>query len=335
MSNPLSKHIFWLIIVLCLVMVVPLFLALFTVCYDGNMRYFDALKWVTGVYVSPTLEGCNFSASPIFNYVIPYIIWLIQFVAVAILIGIVSSYLYDFLETRRRDRNLKELSKRIKDLFRPTTDLHTKFKVVPRYVSLTTAQIRLKYDAKDIIEAVRKTNDIRLANLATTYSIQEKTFDRMILEKFPRNNDYGFFVDNGSNVTIVSTSSCRQIGTGNFAYHIAAMGGFNYISREIDENPADYKSFYAIDDDLWDNRDNDSSFGMFISDLGTLINKESGSSKWVIFIMSTKRICESNVHFIVNAENGALTINEEEKFNEFFNGVKSKLEHHYCPVKVD
>lgn len=63
---------------------------------------------------------------------------------------------------------------------------------------------------------------------------------------FPLNNEYGCCIDCGSNVTIVAPVAVSEPGTGHFAFSLAAMGGFNYVSKELTPNPDDPFGFYYM-----------------------------------------------------------------------------------------
>lgn len=327
-NNLLRKHIIWLLAVLFSLLGFPIILAFVVIQMDCAMDCHEAVAWSFSQFVSPNIQLNQFNLSSLYGWM-PIIIWLLEIVIIAMLVGIVSSYLYNWLESKKREKDLKTLSESILKLFRPVTDVHTKFKVKPRYKSLVTVQLRLGRDQKDILEAVENNlkNTIRLVNLATTFSTSRQPQDRILLEPFCQNRRYGCCYDNGSNVTIVSTSSCRQVGTGNFAYHVAAMGGFNYISREIDENPDDYHSFYVIDQERWEKRDEDKHLGIFVEDLQRIIQKSASDKHWVIFILSTTRISEADIHFMNKTDdNNVRTVVDIETFDKIYNKIKKQIE---------
>lgn len=54
--------------------------------------------------------------------------------------------------------------------------------------------------------------EFRLKNMASAMSTEEHPDDRLVVEHFPLNTDYGCKVDRGSNITIVCTTSRNEVG---------------------------------------------------------------------------------------------------------------------------
>ena len=86
-----------------------------------------------------------------------------------------------------------------------------------------------------ILEVVGKSEGFRVANLAATLPAKDNPADRLAVEHFIGNRPYGCRLDRKSKVTIISTSSYDDPLVGNFAYYLAILGGFNYVSRERGE----------------------------------------------------------------------------------------------------
>ena len=74
-------------------------------------------------------------------------------------------------------------------------------------------------------------------------TIDEYPNARLAVEHFEVNTPYGCCIDRNSNVTIVSPSCIADPVIGYFAYYLAKIGGFNYLSRELGE-VRPYRSFY-------------------------------------------------------------------------------------------
>lgn len=105
-------------------------------------------------------------------------------------------------------------------------------------------------ELKDIVDVCAQYREFRLKNEASAQSADEGKDDRFVVEYFPVNRPYGFFINRGSKVTIISTSSKGELTTGNMAYYLAKWAGFNFISKDFDAYPDATDSFYNVDADI-------------------------------------------------------------------------------------
>lgn len=100
-------------------------------------------------------------------------------------------------------------------------------------------------ELKGIIEVCNTYPGFRVKDIAmaTTYE-NENRAEVYVLEPFPVNKPYGCFINRGSKVTIISTSSRSELNTGNFAFYLAKWAGFNYISKDYDADENDGESYF-------------------------------------------------------------------------------------------
>ena len=142
------------------------------------------------------------------------------------------------------EKNIKKLTK----AFERKLDRPTGFQIVPPVLSLVEIQARMGMKIDDIIDAVENSDCFRLANTAAMQTVDEHPQDRLVVEHFAVNRPYGCCIDRGSKVTIVSPSNIVDPVIGHFAYYLAKIGGFNFISRELGATRP-YRSFYKFDDE--------------------------------------------------------------------------------------
>ena len=225
------------------------------------------------------------------------------------------------------------------------------YKCVDRTRKLTFLQIKLGMSVDRLMETVNYCPDLRLANLASTRRRIENPQDCLVVVNFPLNNEYGCFLDRGSNVTIVAPSSLNEIGTGNAAFSLAAMGGFNYVSREITPNPEDPFGFYSMDkEDLelmydYDKKEDVESQALhFMDDLKQLKKRseERGEKHWFIFVVATLKTQKCQVHFWrlasdpkeqisyridgpVRKYGSTVLLEDEEKLQNMFHDIQDSL----------
>jgi voltage-gated potassium channel len=193
---------------------------------------------------------------------------------------------------------------------------------------------------QDIIDAVEYNPSFRLRNLATASVNGSKLNDQLVVELFPYNAQIsgGSYFNRGSNITIVCPTSANEAGVGNFAYYLAQIGGFNYVSKEIEPNADEYESFYLIGDE-WNSEQFDNYFNI-------LKNLASKTDHWLIFVISSERQSDNTFHFVtksdVTATGRASTIINSDKFAMLFerllklptmSDLKSECDEEYLPAK--
>ena len=96
-----------------------------------------------------------------------------------------------------------------------------------------------------------------------------------------------------------------EVGTGSFAFSLAAMGGFNYVSKEIAPNPDDPFGFFTMKKSNLDligdydkKEDVESQALHFLHDLETLKerSKDNNRRHWFIFILGSSKTVDWQVH---------------------------------------
>ena len=105
-------------------------------------------------------------------------------------------------------------------------------------------QARQNMDLKDIIDCCKEFPEIRLKNVAQAKAEADARF---VVEYVPlKDACYGYFINRHSKVTIVSTSSYAEKGTGWFAYYLAKLGGFNYLSKDLEMDYDDQDPYFNM-----------------------------------------------------------------------------------------
>lgn len=146
--------------------------------------------------------------------------------------------------------------------------------LVPNFRPIDNYLTRQNLSSEEVIEAVKYSPELHLYNLAKAYNNEDEPVDRIVVVACPYNRPYGYCVDRGSNVTIVSTSGYDEPITSWVAYHIAKFGGFNYVAKELEQNVDDPTSYFKFDDDQIDN-----NLKLFLDDINRM---SSRPNSWVI-----------------------------------------------------
>jgi voltage-gated potassium channel len=131
--------------------------------------------------------------------------------------------------------------------------------------------------------------------LANSVNNADHPESKLVLINYVKNRPYGTFIDRGSKVTIVSTSGHTEPATGWLAYHIAKLGVFNYIAKEIESDMDNPTSYYNIPDSS-----KCPNLPLFIEDLRRLADRPGS---WVIPILEATglRSRPTQFHFCYNS----------------------------------
>lgn len=210
--------------------------------------------------------------------IIAVIIGILGIAIFAVPAGLIGAGFSEALAEEIHNDEIKENISKLQKAFERKLDRPTGFQVVPPFLSIVEIQARMGMSEGDIIDAVEHSDLFRLANLACTQTIDEHPQDKLVVEHFVVNRPYGCFIDRGSKITIVSPSNIVDPVIGHFAYYLAWIGGFNYISRELGETRP-YRSFYKFDDE-----NAVEGLAEYMADLNHLTSREDS---WVITMLAS------------------------------------------------
>ena len=334
---------------------------------NPDFSFLDALIWTFVKYVE---DPADITTSPV-TYLGQFVGTLVGVLGIAIFAvpaGLVGSGLLEAMENEKEEKKTEKnsllLHKRFRRIaqtasyFLDENKMKITFKFVPRYRSLAHIQAKTRMTNDEIIAAVNNCPDMRIMNMGSTQRIEENPQDRLVVVNFPLNKEYGCRVNRGSDVTIVAPAAVTEPGTGNFAYSLAAMGGFNYVSKELTPNPDDPFGFYTMqksnltligDNDI--KEDVESQALHFMYDLKALKrnSEKEGRKHWFIFILATKKSIDYQVHFwrlatnkdnalpvitVKDTEYGSTVLSEDEEILQgIFQNTKKSLEMRSVVIK--
>lgn len=355
-----------------LVVTILLAFSLFFVEHEAQPDKFrnglDAFVWAFGQFAGDSGQYVV-DTPPVTSAgrVITYLLGILNIAIVAVPAGLLGSAFIDVIDEKKQEERLEENRRILKYAFKRELDRFTNYRVVPLHVSVEDIQIKLQFSMKEILDVVHNSPNFRLCNMAKTVAREKRPQDKMVVENFFVNTDYGCKIDRGSAITIVSTSSYGEPGMGNVAYYLSMMGGFNFISKEAESNPFHHISYYNIKKELLaDDKEDvvkDRSFFQKIADsmvglttpepvrkkrdqqdrenheremelknLRQFINDIIAVSKggWVIFLMSTSGIYDSDIHFATGlsadpAVKGESTV-DDAVFNRLYDNLSRALQ---------
>lgn len=262
--------------------------------YDNGWK---SVVWAFAQYIG---DPGNFADTPpvtLVGRLIACVIGILGIAIFAVPAGLIGSGFSDIMAKDAEAAKLKNDIERIIHSFKFEKDQHfTQLFAVPRYKDLNTIVTRQFLTTEDIIKAVEASDCLHLYNMANAMNAEDNPVDRIVVFNYKRNTPYGCCIDRGSKVTIVFTSGNIESCTSWFAYHIAKLGGFNFISKEEDTDPNNPTSYYTIPHDP-----KCKHLPLFLEDLNRLTARQGS---WAIPILgaSGPRSRPHQFHFCYNTK---------------------------------
>ncbi|MBQ1859178.1 MAG: hypothetical protein II140_04905, partial [Paludibacteraceae bacterium] len=224
--------------------------------------------------------------------------------------GLIGSAFSEVMEKdEQKEKSMNRIDRIIHSFKFIKDQQHTGLFYVPRYQPLQTILTRKFMTEEEILKAVELSDCLHLYNLANAVNRQDKPEDKIVVVNYLRNTPYGTCIDRHSKVTIVSTSGYTEPMTSWFAYHIAKIGGFNYIAKEVETDPDNPTTYYNITD-----VNACPNLQMFLDDLNQL---SAQPDSWVIPILGAEGLKDrpTQLHFCYNTT----------KHDDSYNDPKSRV----------
>lgn len=368
-----TKHEMWVSVQVLFWITVALSLVLWAVEYVAQPEVYSnpllTFLWASMQYIGDPGGFADSQPVTFVGRIVAVLVGIIGIAIFAVPAGLIGSGFMDAIAEDRKEQKLNEVSVVLHKRFRRSGQgnswylnekgLKLTYKCVDRRWSLAGLIVRTGMSEDDIIATVKYCPDMRLSNLASTQRMAEKPQDRIIVETFPLNKEYGCCVDRGSDVTIVVTKP--QMGPGNFAFSLAAMGGFNYVSKEIEPYPDEPFGFFAMNrsaldiiSDYGNKEEVESQALHYMDDLRHLKqhSEAQGRRHWFIFLFGTTKSVECQVHLwrfatdeekkmghriineVNNREYGSTVLGEDEKtLQSIFEEICEKLKVRKVTIK--
>ena len=298
--------------------------------YNNGMK---SVVWAFAQYIG---DPGNFADTPpitMVGRIIACIIGILGIAIFAVPAGLIGA---GFSEAMEEDANEKLKAKNIDKLtvaFERKLDRPTGYQIVPQHLSICDIQARMGLKMDDILDAVDEAENFRLINLAVTQTIDEHPQDKLAVEHFVVYRPYGCCIDRGSKITIVSPSSLADPCIGNFAYYVALMGGFNFISREVGE-VRPYRSYYIFED----RNTQEENLPLYMEDLERLTSREGSWSVTMLVASGANEPSYPTIfHFSAGGKKGDesfegknLVVEDMKAYRAFYEELSAELEAKYA-----
>ena len=299
--------------------------------YSNGWR---SVVWAFAQYIGDPGGFANTPPITLVGRLIACVIGILGIAIFAVPAGLIGSAFTQVMDEDKEEEHNKKNINRIVHSFKFDKDQHhTNLFYCPRYYSVDTITTRKFISQVDILKAVEVSDCLHLYNLAQCVNKEDKPEDKVVIINYKKNRPYGCCIDRGSKVTIVFTSGFIEPITGWFAYHIAKLGGFNYVAKEVEMDPDNPVSFYNIDDE-----NACPNMRLFLDDINRL---SSGEGSWVIPILAATgaRSRPHQFHFCYNTKKGDESYDDpnarisdysslEKAYQNLSNVMESKYNYH-------
>lgn len=320
-----SRQAMWISIQVLIVITLVLATIFFIAEYkyqEEEYSYWGSLVWAFTRYIEDPGEFSQIAPVTITGRWMATLIGIVGILIFAVPAGLIGGAFTQAIDQEQRNRHLVVVGEKLSKAFRRVQDRNTLYRCVPRYLSICTLQARKEMSEKDIIDAVRYNKAFRLRNLATAEVRGAHKQDRLVVEMFPLNTSYGCCINRNSDITICCPTAYSEAGIGNFSFYLALIGGFNYISKEIEIETDEPETFYYYGqkENSWsDNKIK------FLADLKSVAG--TGENKWVFFLIESNN-SEGKIFQIATAttpqtgiESSIINVQGFDKFYQDFSKV--------------
>ena len=235
----------------------------------------STLIWAFAKYLGDPGKIADFPLVTVWGNIIAAVVGILGIAIFAVPAGLVGSGFVEVIEETRAQEKVDSDIDRLKHSFRWVKDMqYTNLFVIPPFLRMENLLVKQFLQSSEVIAAVQSSPEFHLFNLGDAYNEEDDKDDRIVVVECPHNRSYGCCIDRHSKITIVSTSGPQEPITSWVAYHVAKLGGFNYVSKEIEMDIDSPVSFYTVPDPHVNEH-----FELFFNDISEL---SSSSDSWVI-----------------------------------------------------
>ena len=296
--------------------------------YDNG---FKSVVWAFAQYIGDPGGFADTPPITLVGRIIASIIGILGIAIFAVPAGLVGAGFSEAMEDEKLNKKIQKNINSIVHSFKFEKDQqHTNLFVVPRYKEVNTVITRKFIPYEDILEAVRESDCLHLYDMVNAMNAADHPDSKLVLINYKKNTPYGCCIDRGSKVTIVSTSGNTEPATGWLAYHIAKLGGFNYVAKEIETDLDNPTSYYNIPANT-----KCPNLKLFLDDISRL---SARPDSWVISILGATglRNRPTQFHFCYNSNkhddsynDPASLVKDYATFDALYNGVENMLAEKY------
>lgn len=316
LSKAISSKSRELLVSLQFLAIVTLILSfiLFFVEHQAQPEVYDngwtSVVWAFAQYIGDPGGFADMPPVTLTGQIIACLVGILGIAIFAVPAGLIGSGFTDVMEEEQKKQELKDNAAAINEMMLVKSTRRENMFWPAKNISFGDLTLNLSITEEEIIKSVAASNNLRVKNLAAAVNEGPKT-DMMVVNQFCVNEKYGCHLERGSSVTIVNPLGVGDNGLSYFDWHIAQLGGFNYVANEIfSRQHSDREkrcNFYTIDDESKGN-------AIFLSFADHVLEGRS-KGDWIIVIAGEQTVKnKTHLHFEFGGETG------EERF-DFEGGI--------------
>ena len=298
---------------------------------DVYTNGWKSVIWSFAQYIG---DPGGFADTPPITFVgriIACVIGILGIAIFAVPAGLIGSAFTEVMQDDEKEERVQAWIRSIVQSFKFIKDQqHTNLFYVPRYLPLDRIMTR-KYITRDqIVEAVKASDCLHIFNLQDSVNEVDNPTSNIVVINYLKNRPYGCCIDRGSRITIVCTSGTTEPATSWFAYHIAKLGNFNFVSKEIETNIDDPTTYYTIP-----NVNKCPNLSLFLEDINNFASRENS---WVIPVLEATgpKSRPEQIHFCYNSTKGDTSYNDPKSkvtdfvtFDKLYQALSAAIEDNY------
>lgn len=264
--------------------------------------------WAFAQYIGDPGHFADTPPITITGRIIACIIGLLGITLLAVPTGIVASAFSDTLRLDEENNKVEDVVHAF--CFQPDASTHLLF--VPPFVPLDTIIERTMQTKEQVMQLINRSHSLRVYPFTSTSADSFST--KMVVVNYLKNKPYGYCINRHSRITIVCPVGTTDPLVGWFAYHVAKIGGFNYISKEVEQDPYRPMSYYDIPRGTFRTLNatetkNIANLNMFLDDIDHIARHHHD---WIVSIVSVPedKDYSAQFHFCYNTSVGDDSYND-------------------------
>lgn len=287
------------------------------------------MVWAFLQYVGDPGGFADYPPITIAGQIIAVFVGVLGIAIFAVPAGLIGSGFTEVMEVEQKEEELKGNARSINEFFLVKSIKRSGVYWPAKSLSLGDLKLDFGLSEEEILKAVTFSPNLRLKNLAAAV-LEGLKNDMLVINQFYVNTNYGSHVERDSSVTIVNPIGTGDNGLSYFDWHIAQLGGFNYVANENFSRMigAEDKrhNFYTVEKDASENID----FQSFIDD----ITNGRDENDWIIVVAGEQVVKNiTDFHFEFGGEKGETSFDfpecithDKQKLKQLFDDFSRTME---------
>ena len=299
---------------------------LFFVEHDAQPEAYNngwySVMWAFAQYVGDPGGFGEFPPITPAGQIIAFIIGILGIAMFAVPAGLIGSGFTEVMDNEKNNNELKENAEKINEFMLIKSIKREGLFWPAKNVSFGDLKLDMGLTENEIVKSVSTAKTLRIKNLSAAINEGPKN-DMLVVNQFVVNTEYGSHIERNSSVTIVNPLGRADNGLSFFDWHIAELGGFNYVANEFFSRQSGLEkdkryNFYTVTEDTEQN----ATFQQFIDD----ITHNRNENDWIIVIAGEQVVKNiTDFHFEFGGEKGETSFD----FPECITKNKNKLKQLY------